>query len=170
MVTLSLWLFVRKFLHTKGKVCCCSVPMSCPPGLPARHYFPEFALIHFHWPGVAIQPSHPLSPPSPPALHVYQHQGLFQWVSSSQEKAMATHSSVLAWRIPGAGEPSGLLPMGWHRVRHDWSDLAAAATALNIRKDHHLSIKLKPTLTAAAFGFQTTLSHPFSRVHPCLSK
>ena len=39
---------------------------------------------------------------------------------------MATHSSVLAWRIPGTGEPGGLLPMGSHRVGHDWSDLAAA--------------------------------------------
>ena len=43
------------------------------------------------------------------------------------EKEMATHSSVLAWRIPGAGEPGGLMSMGSHRVRHDWSDLAAAA-------------------------------------------
>ena len=40
---------------------------------------------------------------------------------------MATHSSVLAWRIPGTGELGGLLSMGSHRVRHDWSDLAAAA-------------------------------------------
>ena len=43
------------------------------------------------------------------------------------EKEMATHSSVLAWRIPGTGEPGGLPSMGLHRVRHDWSDLAAAA-------------------------------------------
>ena len=40
---------------------------------------------------------------------------------------MATHSSVLAWRIPGTEEPGGLPSMGWHRVGHDWSDLAAAA-------------------------------------------
>ena len=40
---------------------------------------------------------------------------------------MATHSSVLAWRIPGTGEPGGLPSMGSHRVKHDWSDLAAAA-------------------------------------------
>ena len=40
---------------------------------------------------------------------------------------MATHSSVLAWRIPGTGEPGGLPSMGSHRVRHDWSNLAAAA-------------------------------------------
>ena len=43
------------------------------------------------------------------------------------EKEMATHSSVLAWRIPGTEEPGGLLSMGLHRVRHDWSDLVAAA-------------------------------------------
>ena len=46
------------------------------------------------------------------------------------EKEMATHSSVLAWRIPGTGEPSGLPSMGLHRVRHNWSDLAAAAAAV----------------------------------------
>ena len=43
------------------------------------------------------------------------------------EKEMATHSSVLAWGIPGTGEPCGLPSMGSHRVRHDWSDLGAAA-------------------------------------------
>ena len=43
------------------------------------------------------------------------------------EKEMTAHSSVLAWRIPGMGEPGGLLSMGSHRVRHDWGDLAAAA-------------------------------------------
>ena len=43
------------------------------------------------------------------------------------EKEMATHSSVLAWRIPGTGEPGGLPSMQAHRVRHNWSDLAAAA-------------------------------------------
>ena len=43
------------------------------------------------------------------------------------EKEMTTHSSVLAWRIPGTGEPGGLPSMGSHRVGHDWSDLAAAA-------------------------------------------
>ena len=42
---------------------------------------------------------------------------------------MATHSSVLAWRIPGTGEPGGLPSLGSHRVGHDWSDLAAAAAA-----------------------------------------
>ena len=45
------------------------------------------------------------------------------------EKEMATHSSILAWRIPGTGEPGGLPSMGSHRVGHDCSDLAAAAAA-----------------------------------------
>ena len=46
------------------------------------------------------------------------------------EKEMATHSSVLAWRIPGTGEPAGLPSLGSYRVGHDWSDLAAAAAAV----------------------------------------
>ena len=46
------------------------------------------------------------------------------------EKEMATHSSILAWRIPGMGEPGGLPSMGSHRVGHDWSDLAGAAAAI----------------------------------------
>ena len=50
------------------------------------------------------------------------------------EKEMATHSSVLAWRIPGKGEPGGLLSMGSHRVGDDWSDLAAAAAATPLLK------------------------------------
>ena len=50
--------------------------------------------------------------------------------SHAREKAMVPHSSVLAWRTPGTGEPGGLLSMGLHRVRHDCSDLAAAAAAM----------------------------------------
>ena len=46
------------------------------------------------------------------------------------EKEMATHSSVLAWRIPGVGEPGGLPSMGSHRVGHNWSNLAAAAAVI----------------------------------------
>ena len=55
------------------------------------------------------------------------------------EKAMATHSSVLAWRIPGMAEPGGLLSMGSHRVRHDKSDLAAAAAVSTFVFSLHLS-------------------------------
>ena len=52
---------------------------------------------------------------------------IFTFHFHALEKEMATHSSVLAWRIPGMGEPGGLPSMGSHRVGHDWSDLAAAA-------------------------------------------
>ena len=51
----------------------------------------------------------------------------FSFSFHALEKEMATHSSVLAWRIPGTGEPGGLPSLGSHRVGHDWSDLAAAA-------------------------------------------
>ena len=53
----------------------------------------------------------------------------FTFCFHALEKEMATHSSGLAWRIPGTGEPGGLPSMGLHRVRHDRSDLAAAAAA-----------------------------------------
>ena len=57
--------------------------MDCStPGLPVHHQLPEFTQTHVHQAGDAIQPSHPLSSPSPPAFNLSQHQGLFQWVSS----------------------------------------------------------------------------------------
>ena len=56
------------------------------PGLPVHHQLPESTQSHVHWVGDAIQPSHPLSSPSP-ALSLSQHQGLFQWVSSSHQVA-----------------------------------------------------------------------------------
>ena len=57
------------------------------PGLPVHHHLPEFTQTHVHWVGDAIQPSHPLSTPSPPAPNPSQHQSLFQWVNSSHEVA-----------------------------------------------------------------------------------
>ena len=54
-------------------------PMNyCTPGLPVHHQLPESTQTHVHCVGDAIQPSHPLSSPSPPALNLSQHQGLFQ--------------------------------------------------------------------------------------------
>ena len=64
---------------------------------------------------------------------------------------MATHSSVLAWRIPGTGEPRGLPSMGSHRVRHNWSDLAAAA-ADSILKSRDITLPTKVHLSQS-FGF-----------------
>ena len=74
-----------------------SVTQSCPtlhnpmdqstPGFPVHHQLPESTQTHLHRVGDAIQPSHPLLSPSPPALSLSQHQGLFQWVSSSHQVA-----------------------------------------------------------------------------------
>ena len=64
------------------------------------------------------------------------------------EKEMATHFSVLAWRIPGTGEPGGLLSMGLHRVGHDWSDSAAAA-ADSILKSRDITLPTKARLGKA---------------------
>ena len=60
------------------------------------------------------------------------HFGVFTFTFHfhALEKEMGSHCSVLAWRIPGIGKPGGLQSMGLHRVKHDWSDLAAAAAAL----------------------------------------
>ena len=63
-------------------------PMNCSmPGLPVHHQLPEFTQTHVHWVDDAIQQPHPLSSPSLPALNLSQHQGLFQWVSSSHQVA-----------------------------------------------------------------------------------
>ena len=80
-----------------GSVQLSSVTQSCPilcdpvnrstPGLPVHHQLPESTQTHVHRVGDAIQPSHPLSSPSPPAPNPSQHQGLFQWVNSSHEVA-----------------------------------------------------------------------------------
>ena len=74
-----------------------SVTQSCPtlcdpmnhstPGLPVHHQLPEFTQTYIHRVSDAIQPSYPLSPPSPPAPNPSQHQSLFQWVNSSHEVA-----------------------------------------------------------------------------------
>ena len=74
-----------------------SVTQSCPTlfdpmnrsmlGLPVHYQLLESTQTHVHWVGDAIQPPHPLSSPSPPALNLFQHQGLFQWVSSSHQVA-----------------------------------------------------------------------------------
>ena len=77
--------------------CCCLVAQSCltlcdpmnrsTPGFLVLRHLQKFAQTHVHWIGDAIQPSHPLSSPSPPALNLSQHQGLFQWVSPSHQVA-----------------------------------------------------------------------------------
>ena len=65
----------------------CDIMNRSTPGLPVHHQLPEFTLTHIHQVSDAIQPSLPLSSPFPPALSLSQHQGLFQWVSSSHQVA-----------------------------------------------------------------------------------
>ena len=84
--------------------CCCSVTKSCPtlcdpmncstPGFPVLCYLLEFAQTHVHRVGDAFQPSHPLLSPSPPAFSLSQHQGLFQWFSSSHQVAKVLELQV----------------------------------------------------------------------------
>ena len=63
-------------------------PMNCSmPGFPVHHQHLESTQTHVHWVGDATQPSLPLSSPSPPALNLSQHQGLFKWVNSSHQVA-----------------------------------------------------------------------------------
>ena len=88
---------VRTRLHSFQSFQFSSVAQSCPtlcdpmnhstPGLPVHHQLPEFTQTNVHPVSDAIQPSHPLSSPSPPAPNPSQHQSLFQWVNSSHEVA-----------------------------------------------------------------------------------
>ena len=114
-----------------------SVAQSCPtlcnpmnrstPGLPVHHQLLEFTHTHVHWVGDAIQPSHPLLSPSPPALNLSQHQGLFQWVSSS-------HLKYWNFRIIPSNECSGLISF-----RIGWLDLLAVQRTLKSLLQHHSS-------------------------------
>ena len=93
---------VKKILKWPTKInvfwwWCCSVAKQCPtfcdpmdcsmPGFPVLQYLPEFAQIHVHWVGDANQSAYLLLSPSPLALNLSQHQGLFQWSSSSHQAA-----------------------------------------------------------------------------------
>ena len=103
--------------HLTDCCCCCSVmsnslpSMDCnTPGSPVLHYLPEFAQTHVHWVGDAIQPSHPLLSPSPPALYLSQHQGLFpvSWLFTSGGQSIGV--SVLASVLPMTTQ--GWFPLG----------------------------------------------------------
>ena len=99
-------------------------PVNCSmPGLPVHHQLLESTQTHVHWLGDAIQPSPPLSSPSPPALNLSQHQGLFQWVSSSHQVAKVLGFS---FNISPSNEHPGLISF-----RMDWLDLLAVQGTLN---------------------------------------
>ena len=84
--------------------------MNCStPGLPVHHQLLEPTQTHVHWVSDAIQPSHPLSSPSPPALNLSQHQGLFKWVSSSHQVA-----KVLEFQLQHQSfNTEDWSPLGW---------------------------------------------------------
>ena len=100
-------------------------------GLPVHHQLPEFTQTHVHWIGDAIQPSHPLLSPSPPAFNLYQHQGLF-------------HESLICmrwpqcWRFSFKISPSNEHP-GLISFRMDWLDLLAVLGTLKSLLQHHSS-------------------------------
>ena len=78
-----------------------SDPMDCStPGFPVHHQLLELPQTHVHQVGDAIQPSHPLSPPSPPAFNLSQHQGLFQWVRCLYQVAKVFGVSASASVLP----------------------------------------------------------------------
>ena len=107
-------------------------PMDCStPGIPVFHYLPESTLTHVPWVSDAIQPSHPLSSPSSPAFNLSQHQGAFQWVSSSHQEAKILSFS---FSISPSNEYSGLVSF-----RIDWFDLLAVEGPLKSLLQHHNS-------------------------------
>ena len=92
-------------------------PMDCStPGLPVHHQLLELTQTHVHWVGDAIQPSHPLSSPSPPIFNLSQHQGFFQRVSSSHQVA-----KVLEFQLQHQSFNEYGLISFWN----DWFDLLA---------------------------------------------
>ena len=124
-------------------------PMDCnTPGFPVHHQLLEFTQTHIHWLSDAIQPSHPLSSPSPSAFNLSQHQGLFQWVSSS-------HQVTLHWSfsISPSNEYSGLISF-----RMDWLDLLAVLGTVKSLLQHHSS---KPSILWCSAFFVVQLSHPY---------
>ena len=106
-------------------------PMNCStPGFPVFPYLPEFAQTHVQQAGDAIQPSHPLSAPSPPALNLSQHQGVFHWVSSLHQVAKVSASI----KISPSNEHPGLISF-----QMDWLDLLGVQGTLKSLLQHHSS-------------------------------
>ena len=116
------------------------------PGIPVHHQLPELAQTHVHWVGDAIQPSHPLSSPSP-AFNLSQHQGLFQWVSSSHQVARI----LMSFSISSSNEYSGLI-----FFRMNWLDLLAVQVTLKSLLQHHSS---KASILWHSAFFTVQLSH-----------
>ena len=126
-------------------------PMNCTtPGLPVHHQLPEFTQTHVHWVGDAIQPSHPLLPPSPPALNLSQHQGLF---NESALHIRRPKYWSFSFNISPSNEHPGLISF-----RMDWLELLAAQGTLKSLLQHHSS---KASILQRSAFFIVQLSHPY---------
>ena len=125
--------------------------MDCSmPGFPVHHQLPELIKTHVRWVGDAIQPSHPLSSPSPSALDLSQHQDLFEWVSSSHQVAKVLESQP---QHQSSNEHPGLISF-----RMDWLDLLAVQRTLKCPLQHHSS---KASILQCLAFFIVQLSHPY---------
>ena len=114
-------------------------PMDCSsPGLPVYHQLLEFTQTHVHQVSDAIQPSHPLSSPSPPAFNLSQHQGLFKWVSSSHQMA-----KILEFHFQ---HQSFQWIFRTDFLRVDWLDLLAVQGTLKSLLQHCSSALIRQTL------------------------
>ena len=120
------------------------------PDLPVLHQLPEFTQTHVHRVSDAIQPSHPMSSPSPPAPNPSQHQSLFQWVNSS-------HEVPKYWSFSFSIIPSKEIP-GLISFRMDWLDLLVVQGTLNSLFQHHGS---KTSILQHSAFFAVQLSHPY---------
>ena len=122
------------------------------PGLPVHHHLPEFTQTHVHRVSDAIQPSHPLSSPSPPALNLSQHQGLFQCEESTLRMRWPKYWSF-SFSISPFNEHPGLVSF-----RMDWLDLLAVQGTLKSLFQHHSS---KASIFQRSALFIVQLSHPY---------
>ena len=114
--------------------------MDCStPGFPVIHQLPELTQTYVHRVGDAIQPSHPLSSPSPPTINLSQHQGLFQWVVRIRWPKCWSFS----FSISPSNEYSGLISF-----RMNWLDLLAVQGTFKNLLQHHSSFLYSPTLTS----------------------
>ena len=120
------------------------------PGLPVHHQLPEFTQTHVHRVGDAIQPSHPLLSPSPPALNPSQHQNLFQWVNSSHQVA-----KVLEFQLQH--QSFQRTSPGLISFRMDSLNLLAVQGTLKSLLQHHSS---KASVFWCLAFFTVQLSHP----------
>ena len=118
--------------------------------LPCLSPTPELAQTHVHWVGDAIQPSHPLLSPSPPAFNLSQHQGLFQWISSCNRWPKYWSFS---FSISPSNEYSG--PISF---RIDWFDLPVVQRTLKSFLQYHSS---KASILWCSAFFIIQLSHPY---------